>query len=131
MHLNLGGLQLMALPAHFLHAEGNFNFYDPRSKILFSGDMGANLTNTDLDKPYKRLKDAIPAMEGFHRRYMNSRKVCHYWANMVSQLDVEWMIPQHGRPFRGKKVIHEFLQWISNLECGVDVMTQSDYQLPL
>ncbi len=130
MQLELGNISLLALPAHFLHAEGNFQFYDPVSKILFSGDMGANLASSDLHKPFKKLSEAVPLMESFHRRYMNSRKVALYWANMVRELDIEWMVPQHGRPFKGKKVINEFLNWISLLECGVDLMTQAHYRLP-
>ena len=130
MNLQLGNIGLKAIPAHFLHAEGNFQFYDPVSKILFSGDMGANLSAGDLDKPFRKIQEAIPVMEGFHRRYMSSRKVCQYWANMIRPLDIEWMVPQHGRPFKGKKLIHQFLDWISALECGVDVMTQDNYRLP-
>ncbi|MGV6816241.1 MAG: MBL fold metallo-hydrolase [Thiotrichales bacterium] len=130
MNLQIGNISLAALPAHFLHAEGNFHFYDPVSKILFSGDMGANLASGDLEKPFKKLSEAIPYMEGFHRRYMNSRKVTLYWANMIRQLDIDWMVPQHGRPFKGKKVIAEFLDWIAMLECGVDLMTQDNYRLP-
>jgi len=42
--LTLGGdCKLYILPAHFLHSEGNFQVYDPCSKILFSGDLGASL----------------------------------------------------------------------------------------
>ncbi len=129
-NLPLGNFQLKALPAHFLHAEGNFHFYDPIAKILFSGDMGANLASGDLETPFTRIDEAIPYMDGFHKRYMNSNKVCRYWANMVRALEIEWMVPQHGRPFRGKKVIHEFFDWISGLECGIDLMTQADYQVP-
>ena len=40
MHIPIGDSELIAIPAHFLHAEGNFQFYDPVSKILFSGDLG-------------------------------------------------------------------------------------------
>lgn len=128
--LSLGNIRLKALPAHFLHAEGNFQFYDPLSKILFSGDMGANLASGDLDKPFKNLQEALPFMEGFHQRYMNSRKVCGYWASMIRELDVEWMVPQHGRSFKGKKIVAEFLGWIEKLDCGTDLMTQSDYKVP-
>ena len=31
-----GRTSILALPAHFLHSVGNFSFYDPVSKILFS-----------------------------------------------------------------------------------------------
>ncbi len=133
----LGQAKVAALPAHFLHAEGNFQFYDPVSKILFSGDMGANLIasdNTSIDVPIATVAEfeaALPTMKGFHQRYMNSMVVTRYWANMVEELDLEWMIPQHGRPFKGKTVIKAFLQWISDLRCGIDRMTQNDYRIPL
>ncbi len=43
--LPLGRHELHLLPAHFLHAEGNFHFYDPVSRILFTGDLGVSLMN--------------------------------------------------------------------------------------
>ena len=36
MSLPLGQSVIKAIPAHFMHSEGNFQFYDPVSKILFS-----------------------------------------------------------------------------------------------
>ncbi len=129
-NLQLGDIQLKALPAHFLHAEGNFHFYDPKARILFSGDVGANLCpREELDRPAKRLKEVLPYMEAFHRRYMNANKVCRYWARMVSQLDIRLMVPQHGRALSGK-AIGEFIAWMADLECGIDLMTQGDYQVP-
>jgi flavorubredoxin len=127
--LKLGNISLAALPAHFLHAEGNFQFYDPVSKILFSGDLGANLPPGDLDVPVKKLDEIMPYMEGFHKRYMNSNRVCRYWANMVRELEIKMIVPQHGRSIQGK-AIPQFIEWISNLECGVDLMTQNNYKLP-
>ena len=129
--LTLGESELKVLPAHFMHAEGNFSFYDPKSKILFSGDIGANLPPlADLDKPVKKLQEIMPHMEGFHRRYMNSNKVCRYWVNMIRGLEVEAIVPQHGRAFFGKAVVNEFLDWLTDLECGIDLMAQSNYQVP-
>ena len=69
-------------------------------------------------------------LEGFHRRYMVSNKICRYWVNMVRQMDVEAIVPQHGRMFKGKKMVSEFLDWIENLDCGIDLMTQDNYRLP-
>ncbi|MCB1724486.1 MAG: MBL fold metallo-hydrolase [Chromatiaceae bacterium] len=130
MNLQLGSIQLKAIPAHFLHAEGNFQFYDPRSRILFSGDLGANLCPADeLDRPAKKLDEVLPYMEGFHKRYMNSNQVCRYWARMVADIDITMIAPQHGRPLVGKAVA-EFIRWISELQCGVDLMTQSNYKIP-
>ena len=130
MNLRLGSIELKAVPAHFLHAEGNFQFYDPRSRILFSGDLGANLGPQEtLNVPAKRLDDVLPHMEGFHKRYMNSNQVCRYWANMASAMDIHMIVPQHGRALVGKAV-REFIRWIGDLQCGIDLMSQADYKLP-
>jgi flavorubredoxin len=48
---------------------------------------------------------------------------------MVRKLDIKMIVPQHGRAFQGK-AIPEFIAWIANLECGVDLMTQDNYALP-
>jgi len=128
-NIPIGKSIIKAIPAHFMHSEGNFHFYDPLSKILFSGDMGANINSGDLDTPFSDISEALPFITGFHERYMNSNRVCRYWANMIRTLDVEWMVPQHGRSFKGKKVIGQFLSWIEQLECGTDLMTQKDYRV--
>jgi len=129
-NLTLGQIKLKAVPAHFLHAEGNFQFYDPVSRILFSGDLGANLCPVeDLDEPVMKIDEVLPYMEGFHRRYINSNKVCRFWANMVRELDIEMIVPQHGRAFTGKAV-PQFIDWIEKLECGIDLMTQDNYRIP-
>ena len=129
MRLTLGNIQLMALPAHFLHAEGNFQFYDPVSKILFSGDLGANLAQSELDTPVTRSRDVIETLRPVHRRYMNSNTACRSWANMVRELEIEMIVPQHGRCFAGRAV-NELIDWVSTLECGLDLMTQDNYRLP-
>ena len=69
-------------------------------------------------------------MLGFHRRYMASNKACRLWAAMVRDMDVEMIVPQHGRPFVGREVIGAFLYWIESLECGLDLLGPEDYQLP-
>jgi flavorubredoxin len=131
MNITLGNSVIKAIPAHFMHSEGNFQFYDPISKILFSGDMGASLVDhTQVDTPVSDFKKHIQFMEGFHSRYMVSNKICRYWVNMVRSMDVESIVPQHGRRFEGKKMVNEFLNWIENLPCGVDLMTQDNYRVP-
>jgi len=126
----MGDAVLKAVPAHFLHSVGNFQFYDPVSKILFSGDMGASIVNEGPEQPVEDFAAHIPYMEGFHQRYMCSNKVCRLWAQMVRSMDVEMIVPQHGRSFQGKAMVTQFLDWISNLQCGVDLMTQKNYMVP-
>ena len=126
--LAMGDAVLKALPAHFLHSVGNFQLYDPVSKILFSGDMGASMV--DDASPVQDFAAHVPSMAGFHRRYMASNKACRFWAQMVREMDVAMIVPQHGRPFVGPTMINAFLDWIEQLECGLDLMTQQDYRLP-
>lgn len=131
MNLPLGNSIVKAVPAHFMHSEGNFQFYDPVSKILFSGDMGTSIvSHTEADSPVEDFNAHIQRMEGFHRRYMISNKICRYWVTMVRQMDVEWIVPQHGKSFKGKQMVNKFLDWIEQLPCGVDLMTQDHYRLP-
>lgn len=134
MNIPLGQDKILAVPAHFLHAEGNFQFYDPRAKILFSGDMGASMVLHDLvKKPVTtavEFKAHIRTMEEFHRRYMVSSKVCRYWVKMVRALDIEMLVPQHGRWFKGKEAVAAFLDWIETLECGIDLFEQTNYAIP-
>ncbi len=131
MDIHLGNATLKALPAHFLHSEGNFQFYDPNSRILFSGDMGASLLlEKNESLPVDNFEEHIRFMQPFHERYMSSNKVCRYWVNMVRQLDLDWIVPQHGRPFKGKEMIAKFLAWVEQLQCGVDLVTQENYRIP-
>ena len=129
--LPLGKHELWALPAHFLHAEGNFQFYDPVSKILFSGDLGVSLmSGAQARQPVRELGPHLAAMEGFHRRYMVSNKVLRLWARMARQLDIQMIVPQHGAPIEGPRAVAEFIDWAESLPCGVDLFDERHYQLP-
>lgn len=131
MALQVGNSVLVAIPAHYLHSEGNFQFYDPTSRILFSGDLAASFgEDGDVSAPVVDFAAHIPSMVSFHRRFMGSNKILRLWANMVRELDLEWVVPQHGHPFKGKEVIAELLEWLENLECGIDLVTQENYMLP-
>ncbi|MFQ5518480.1 MAG: MBL fold metallo-hydrolase, partial [Mariprofundus sp.] len=77
MTLDLEGCELMIIPAHFLHSAGNFHVYDPISKILYTGDLGAALVD------YRFVEDFeahTAHMAGFHKRYMASNKAMRAWA---------------------------------------------------
>lgn len=130
MRIRVGHHDLIALPAHFLHAEGNFQFYDPVSRILFSGDLGVSLVSGETARtPVRHLADLLPRMEGFHRRYIVSNKVLRLWADMVSTLDIDMIVPQHGAPLTGPAV-GEFIAWARQLACGIDLFGPQNYTVP-
>lgn len=130
MNIPFGNSHVSCIPAHFLHSVGNIQFYDPVSRILFSGDLGASMGCDKGAIEVDNFAAHIPKMLGFHRRYMCSRNISRLWATMVRELDIEIIVPQHGPYFRGSEKINQFLDWISELECGIDLMTQANYQLP-
>jgi flavorubredoxin len=72
----------------------------------------------------------IPLMESFHRRYRVSTKILRFWAQVVRGLDVEQIVPQHGRRFFGKAMYGKFIDWLETLDCGIDLMSQSCYIVP-
>jgi len=130
MRIPFGRGEIVALPAHFLHAEGNFQFWDPTSGVLFSGDLGASIIDGDeARKPVTSLAAHIPRMEGFHRRYMGSNKVLRLWARMVRTLPVRMIAPQHGAPMAGPAV-QEFMAWVEGLSCGIDLVDDRTYSVP-
>lgn len=127
MVLKLGGQELFVLPAHFLHSCGNFQIYDPVSKILYSGDLGASL---GMDYDVVPDFDAhLQYMAGFHRRYMASKVVLQAWTKLARRLDIETIAPQHGAMFVGKDMVKRFVDWLDQLECGVDLL-EDGYQMP-
>ncbi len=127
MLIDLGGVELKIVPAHFLHSAGNFQIYDPYSRVLYSGDLEAS-----VGAPYNIVEDFnehIQYMEGFRRRYIPCQKALKMWVNTISGLDIETIAPQHGAVFKGKKQVEAFVAWVEGLFCGVDVMGDS-FPLP-
>lgn len=127
MRFNLGGKELLFIPAHFLHSEGNIQVYDPTSKILFSGDLGAS-----IGPDYVMVEDFdahIEYMDGFHRRYMPSTTANKLWAKMVRELDIEMIVPQHGAIFPTKELSQRFIDWVDDLP-GAAKNMEEVFQIP-
>lgn len=122
--LGFGSEYLRFVPAHFMHSPGNFSLYDSKSKILFSGDIGAAIVQTQGDyKKVASFSEHVKHLEGFHKRYMASNKVCQAWVKKVSALELEKIAPQHGLVFEGEDV-ELFLEWLGALECGSDLIEE-------
>ncbi len=120
--LPLGGSTVRIIPAHFLHSEGNHQLYDPVSKILYTGDLGAS-----LGVDYREVPDwdaHVQYMAGFHRRYMCGNKALRLWAKIARGLDIEIIAPQHGALFKGKAMVGKFISWCETLQCGLDVIEE-------
>lgn len=114
------GAPLEIIPAHYLHSPGNFTVYDPTSRILFSGDIGAALVPPDRWALFvEDFDEHARRMLGFHQRYMSSNKALRRWVLRVQGLKVDLVCPQHGSILRGDDVAR-FFDWLARLDVGVD-----------
>lgn len=125
----LGDRDLAILPAHFLHAAAALQIFDPISKTLFSGDVGACV---DGDGGRRRVEDFDAHAErilAFFTRCMASRVAVGAWVDMVRQLDVRRIVPSRGPILEGESMVARFLDWCASIECGVD-RSQGRYRVP-
>jgi flavorubredoxin len=130
LQIGLNGSNLYMVPAHFIHSPGNFHLYDPIAKILFSGDLGTSLLpKTGVMDAVENFDEHVKHMEGFHKRYMSSNRACRLWADMVRDLDIDMIVPQHGtKYFKGKAMVKRLIDWVANLECGADILPDILYK---
>ncbi|SEI45025.1 Metallo-beta-lactamase superfamily protein [Allopseudospirillum japonicum] len=118
------GDELLMIPAHFLHSEGNFCIYDSRSQILFSGDIGAAIfPHGERYLFVEDFQQHLHYCAGFHKRYMHSNRLCRMWAERVAKLPIRMIVPQHGAIYAGEQV-GQFLSWFRDLKCGGDYAEQ-------
>ncbi len=118
--IRIGNIDLQFIPAHYLHSSGNFSVYDPVAKILFSGDIGASLEEPGVPFEIENFNEQIDKMQFFHQRWMPSNRAKQDWIRRVRKLDIDIMVPQHGRIFRGDD-IGKFLDWFEALEVGIAI----------
>lgn len=120
MEIDLNGLKLRAVAAHYLHSPGNFHLYDPQAKILFSGDVGAALLPQDENQLFVRDFDRhIRHAEAFHRRWMGSNEAKLRWCERVQAMEIDMLCPQHGAIYTGPDV-RRFIDWFAQLKVGLD-----------
>ncbi|MEQ8277868.1 MAG: MBL fold metallo-hydrolase [Deltaproteobacteria bacterium] len=118
MPIPIGNARLQAVPAHYCHASGNFGLFDPTSRILFSGDVGAALLPSHETSLFvENFDQHVGYMRGFHQRWMPSTPALRSWSKRVRALNPSMICPQHGAIFRGEDV-GRFLDWLDVLEVG-------------
>ncbi|ARM76451.1 MBL fold metallo-hydrolase [Acidianus manzaensis] len=125
MNIKLGNDVIKAIPAHFMHSPGNFHYYDTKSKIYFSGDLGAAVYPAGVWYLFvENFEEHVKYMEGFHRRYIASAKAIRNWLKHLEGLDIQIIAPQHGSIFQGENV-KKFIEWLKSLDkTGMDYLWQ-------
>lgn len=122
--IDLGGLPMRTIPAHYLHSSGNFHLYDEKAQILFSGDVGAAMLPADEGNLFVRNFDQhIRYAEGFHKRWMGSEAAKLDWCERAGKLGINMLCPQHGAIYQGADV-QRFINWFAELKVGVGIAPQ-------
>ncbi len=118
--IQLDNVELQIIPAHYLHSSANFHVYDPKAKILMSGDVGAAIEEPGAPIFVDNFDAHVESMRFFHQRWMPSNQAKRDWINRVRELDIDIMAPQHGRVFKGDDV-KRFLDWFEALQVGTGI----------
>jgi len=119
--IRLGESELRLIPAHFLHSPGNFQIYDPVSKVLFSGDLFASLLPEGEDYDFvENFEEHVKHMEPFHGRYIPSVRAVERWLERVKGLEIETIVPQHGAIIRGRDNVEKALAWVRTIKYFLD-----------
>lgn len=122
--LSLSRSDLKIIPTHFVYSQGSFSLYDPRSKAIFTGEIGSSLmADHDLYFDVDEFDKHVKYIEDFHRRYMNGNVVLRKWISNVRRFDINMLCPHHGAIIRGEN-IQRFLNWLENLRCGIDIIDE-------
>lgn len=124
MNIPLGTVDLVAVPAHYLHSSGNLHLYDPKAAILFSGDVGAAMLPEDQTNLYVEDFDKhIRYAAGFHMRFMGSKEAVLNWCERASKLKIDMLCPQHGAIYQGEDAMR-FINWFAGLDVGAGLRSK-------
>jgi flavorubredoxin len=132
-----GGRKLQFFKTPYAHSTGSFVTYDIKTKTLFSSDLFGSLSRqwelfAELEDECYLCKDydrcimqrkycPLPDILEFHRKIMTSGKALRYAMDVISDLDVEMIAPQHGSIFKRKKDIGFLIDKLAALpEVGID-----------
>ena len=116
------GIAWNPVPTPFCHFRGAMAFYDPESRILFSGDLFGGLNQ--LGRVHLFAEEADWAgIAQFHQIYMPSRDVLQYAVRQIRSLRpaVEVIAPQHGHVIAGD-LVPLFLERMHELRAGSDLL---------
>ncbi len=117
-----GGHPVQAVPTPFCHFRGAMAFYDPESRILFSGDLFGGMSEPGRTHVYGEEADWAGIAQ-FHQIYMPTGGAVAHAVRLVRALRprVEVIAPQHGYVLQGG-FMESVLGRLESLPVGMDLM---------
>jgi len=123
--VTLNGFKLDFHTTPYCHSPGAFVSYEPKTKTLFSGDIFGGLEESwefYADETY------FDKAKQFHQEYMPSKDIFNYALKKIESLDINLIAPQHGSIIE-KKYIHNLIQDMKNLDCGLYIENKYNAEL--
>ena len=109
------GLRLSFVATPYCHSPGAFVTYDPKNKILFSGDIFGGIESS---WSFYAKEDYFEQAKQFHSEYMPSREIFNYALNNIEALEIDLIAPQHGSIIQ-KPYIERLIKQMKQLDCGL------------
>jgi len=109
------GFKLNFYTTPYCHSPGAFVSYEPKTKVLFSGDIFGGIEESwdfYADETY------FDKAKQFHQEYMPSKDIFNYALDKIEKLDIKLIAPQHGSIIE-KKYILNLIKDMRNLDCGL------------
>lgn len=118
------GQRIQVLPTPFCHFRGAVAYYDPESRILFSGDLFGGLNKPGRVHLFGTEAD-WSGIAQFHKIYMPTRQAVAHAVRQVRALRprVEIIAPQHGFLLKGD-FMHTVLERLEKLPVGMDLLAR-------
>lgn len=121
------GHALQFIPTPFCHFRGACMLYDPGTRILFSGDLFGGIAASG----FMATGAAWTGIKAFHELYMPSNKALRLAVKRIREIDPRPLMiaPQHGSILSGP-LVEQFLEKMSNLRVGLDIISSLDEKIP-
>lgn len=110
--VQLGKSELRVLPALPAQSVGQPAIFDPVSRILFSGDVGA--TELDQSAFCENFDALLPLLASRQPAYLTDTRGCREWALIARDLRPHMIMPNSGAPMIGKQTVGRFLDWLES-----------------
>jgi glyoxylase-like metal-dependent hydrolase (beta-lactamase superfamily II) len=116
------GRRIQVVPTPFCHFRGAVAYYDPETRILFSGDLFGGLNRPQRLQLFGEEGD-WSGIAQFHQIYMPTRSAVAHAIRQVRALrpKVEVIAPQHGFLLKGD-FMYTVLERLEKLPVGMDLL---------
>ena len=119
------GLTLQFYTTPYCHSPGAFVSYEPKTKVLFSGDIFGGIEES---WEFYASDDYFEKAKQFHAEYMPSKDIFNFALSKIEKLDTEIIAPQHGSIIQ-RQYIKELIEKMKGFDCGLYIDEKYNVEL--